>query len=441
MKKVLITNDFITSSKTIFVHRVLAFLKEILEKLKVEVHFDYEVFDESFIKEFCSLNNSEYNSNTKFYLPTFNPNEKSYDFLSNYISKFDLIIGYELSELTKKSIDFLGIKYLDVWLSPIRFLNDLRFCFYSNDENIHHIFCEYKFDIKKIFNKAKIITNNIRLGATEVNELPENSNLIVTQSMEDKSIVKNNKFLKLSDYREQLESICKKYTNNFILKHPNLNEKEFRKICEELSNEDIKPINFSGYKLLSSKNIIHLTGLSSSLLEEAKFFGKKITYLYKPVIDTNYIQPNDEIFNSGFWSKVLNLNSKINYKFIHHDNYFRDIFGKSWAYEGYLKNESSIYEYKVIIKFLTKLKELDNNTQYTLLGLGTISKFIIDYNLLKVKRVLEANAVCKKYKGIDVVSVNNIQRGENIIITPFYDASKVSQGIKSFRPMIHQINF
>ena len=50
MTKVLITNDFITSSKTIFVHRVLAFLKEILEKLKVEVHFDYEVFDESFIK-------------------------------------------------------------------------------------------------------------------------------------------------------------------------------------------------------------------------------------------------------------------------------------------------------------------------------------------------------------------------------------------------------
>ena len=205
MTKVLITNDFITSSKTIFVHRLLAFLKEILEKLKVEVHFDYEVFDESFIKEFCSLNNSEYNPNTKFYLPTFNPNEKSNNFLSNYISEFDLIIGYELSELTQKSIDVLGIKYLDVWLSPIRFLSDLKFCFYSNDEKIHRIFCEHKFDSEKIFNKAEIITNNFRAEATEVKGLSENSNLIVTQSTQDKSIIKSNKFLKLSDYREQLE--------------------------------------------------------------------------------------------------------------------------------------------------------------------------------------------------------------------------------------------
>ena len=142
-----------------------------------------------------------------------------------------------------------------------------------------------------------------------------------------------------------------------------------------------------------------------------------------------------------FWSKVLNLNIGINYNFIHHDNYFRDIFGKSWAYEEYLKNDTSIYEYKVILKFLNKLKELDNNTQYTLLGLGTISKFIIDHNLLDVKRVLEANADCDKYEGVDVVSTNNIERGENIIITPFYDASKVIQCIKSFRPKIHQINF
>ena len=95
----------------------------------------------------------------------------------------------------------------------------------------------------------------------------------------------------------------------------------------------------------------------------------------------------------------------------------------------------------MILKFLNRLKELDNNTEYTLWGLGTISKFIIDNNLLKVKRVVEANADCDKYEGIDVVTVNNIERGENIIVTPFYDASKVIHGIKSFRPKIHQINF
>lgn len=387
------------------------------------------------------MNEFEYKNSSKFLLHTFKPNQKSLDYVNSFINQFDLVIGYELSKCTREIIDSLNIKYIDVWLSPIRFLNDLKFCFSSNDIRINELFLKSKVDIQEIYSKANLITQNHLIENSDEDNTNNKSNMIVTQSLEDKSIIKDGRYLSLNDFHKELKQICSNYSINYILKHPNLSKKSFNKICDNIGVPNIEPIYGRGYQMLASKTLHHLIAISSSLLEEAKFFGKKITYLYKPVIDSNYILANEEIFSSNFWSKVLNLNLNLNHTFIHHDNYFRNILGKSWAYEEYLKNESSIYEYKVILKFLNKLKELDNNTEYTLLGLGTITKFIIDYNLLKVKRVLEANADCDKYAGIDVVSINNIERGENIIVTPFYDASKVIHGIKIFRPKIHQINF
>ena len=63
--------------------------------------------------------------------------------------------------------------------------------------------------------------------------------------------------------------------------------------------------------MLSRNEIKKVVAISSSVLYEAKFFGKDIEYLYQPVIDENYIIIYKEYFNTSFWIDILSLDNKI----------------------------------------------------------------------------------------------------------------------------------
>ena len=106
--------------------------------------------------------------------------------------------------------------------------------------------------------------------------------MIVTQSLEDKSIIKDGKYLNFDDFHQELKHICSNYSINYILKHPNLSKKDFNKICDNIGVPNIEPIYGRGYQMLTSKTLEHLTAISSSLLEEAKFFGKKLLIFTNP---------------------------------------------------------------------------------------------------------------------------------------------------------------
>ncbi|MCV4626815.1 hypothetical protein OFC18_32575, partial [Escherichia coli] len=49
--------------------------------------------------------------------------DKSVNYLGNFL-KNTFVIGYELSEQTKSILDKINIKYIDIWLHPIRFVDD-----------------------------------------------------------------------------------------------------------------------------------------------------------------------------------------------------------------------------------------------------------------------------------------------------------------------------
>ena len=141
VKKVLITHDFITSKNFDFIPRILFFIKKILSTFGAKVYFGDNLFDQNFQREFCSLNLVDPCHDGKFFLRQFSPNQDSLDYLKSFLDSFDLIIGYELSEITKESINSLQKRYIDIWLSPIRFLNDLNLLSSIRQANIIFLLC------------------------------------------------------------------------------------------------------------------------------------------------------------------------------------------------------------------------------------------------------------------------------------------------------------
>ena len=101
-----------------------------------------------------------------------------------------------------------------------------------------------------------------------------NGNLIVTQSLEDKSLVKGNHYLKLTDFKEEILSISQGFSCNYILKHPNLTETQFLRLLE-VSVPNLEVISGNACEILSS-HLRHLTSISSSLLEEANILEKTL---------------------------------------------------------------------------------------------------------------------------------------------------------------------
>ena len=156
-----------------------------------------------------------------------------------------------------------------------------------------------------------------------------NGNLIVTQSLEDKSL-KGNHYLKQPILKRNFEHKPRLFCN-YILKHPNLTKTQFLRLLEELSVPNLEVISGNAYEILSSRNLRHLTSISSSLLEEAKYFGKDITNLYQPVVDHRYVCLNQAIFKASFWQEIVGSPKCSAYVFIHHDNYFRNLFGSAWV--------------------------------------------------------------------------------------------------------------
>lgn len=437
MQKVLITHDFITSKSFDFIPRILFFIKKILSTFGVKVYFGDNLFDQNFQREFCSLNRVDPCQNGKFFLRQFSPNQDSLDYLGSFLNSFDLIIGYEFSEITKESINSLQKRYIDIWLSPIRFLNDLKFCLYSNDQKINKKLSKARLSSKKIFKKANQIIENRKIEKPENTRSDLGANLIVTQSLEDKSLVKDCKYLKLTDFKDEVSKICKSFSRNYILKHPNLTDTQFLKLVDDLDLPNLEVIKGNTYEILCSPNLKHLTSISSSLLEEAKYFGKDTTFLYQPVIDHRYICTNETIFKAAFWQEILDFSVNSPYVFIHHDNYLRNLFGSAWGYHSFLHSETNIFEYKSVVSYLKFLGSLDKSKEYFLYGTGTISKFVIENTDIKVVGLINRDKKQKKFCGIPVHEISQIQETMEIIITPSYDSERIKKDLRHLNSTLH----
>ncbi|WP_435655294.1 HAD family hydrolase [Brucella pituitosa] len=283
---------------------------------------------------------------THFYYNPDNISKDSIVYLKEFIPMGTIYIGYELSEQTRSIFDRADIRYVDIWLHPIRYLDDIIFGIGSNVKEIRSSLLEYDTDEYQYYMYADRLRVQAYKGwaRSEIN-VPANSALFVGQMLNDKSICCDGRMLSVLDFQDEFTNLVKTHENVLYSRHPYIRRGDEDILKYVLSFPNVTTTDLPTYSLLSHKNIKTVMGVSSSVLIEAKYFGKKSKILYKPVININkpveksdyYASIYNDLVNPAFWSdllsSVIETNDCTQSLFLSGKDKIRDMLGFYWSYK------------------------------------------------------------------------------------------------------------
>ena len=214
-----------------------------------------------------------------------------------------LELCFEEKEKLKETMPILNLS-----IHPVRFTDDIFFNFQTNSENLRRKLKKYEVNYEHFYHHADLIKASY-LKSGRKNAIRQNSLLLVGQTEKDKVIFNGKKYLSLLDYILKIKEIATSYDTLYFKPHPYA--KNSKHIYKTLKKEfkNVIMVHDNIYHLLSNDNILHIVGLNSSVLYEAKYFQKKVTFLYEHTFD---IGGNDmgiygDYFTSSFWSDILEI--------------------------------------------------------------------------------------------------------------------------------------
>jgi len=263
-------------------------------------------------KEFFALSGIELEDTLQFWFNPLKITQKSIDYLNTFLPKGSILIGYELGEPTRDVLKRAGIVYIDIWLHPIRFYDDILFGFSSNNKNVYEGIKPFHLSDDQFWLYADRLKIQLYKGfrRDEV-ELEENSCLLVGQTLEDKAICKEGRMLNLLDFKKEIEALSREYKRIYFSRHPFVKsgDEEILKWLKTIPNLELTDI--PSYFLISNKNIKKVVAISSSVVHEARFFGKKIDFFYKPIFtfgqrfEKDYLTIYHSFLSPHFWESAL----------------------------------------------------------------------------------------------------------------------------------------
>ncbi len=244
--------------------------------------------------------------------------EHSYNYLTQFISKEDIVIGMEMSASLCAVLDRIGITYINVAIHPFKLLDDIVLLFNSNNMKVNKALQIYALSEEKLYMQANYWCaklQDIEMREKRLAKLSDNSAIFIAQTSKDQSLVSNGKMLSILDFEEKIIDIQHKYSQLYYIPHPiEYPGKAIKNFLQK--RKIIKLDNINTYALLSADAVSYVFGISSSVLYEAQFFGKKADYLYKPLynicssgddknIEGAFISVYNEYLHSKFWSDIL----------------------------------------------------------------------------------------------------------------------------------------
>ena len=221
----------------------------------------------------------------------------------NYFGKYfdnSFIICHEMPPIFKKICEKLGLYYIDIRIHPVRYLDDHMFSMATNNPHVFEHLKQYLVN-EKIF---YLYANLYKTTADFYNlNIDENSALIVGQTNVDSALYENGKVHTIFEYEDQIKKLGNEYQTVYYKPHPfNGDLKEIYNFLKKYPF--IKIINDNIYYLLSDDNIKAVYAISSGVLTEAKYFGKKSYPFYKKFLDYSY--DKECKFSSNIYLTIMN---------------------------------------------------------------------------------------------------------------------------------------
>lgn len=262
--------------------------------------------------------------------------ESSKNYFYNHFN-FDILIGYELTDLTINLISELGIKYINIWLHPIRYLTDEIFILQTNVSEISNRLSAIQMDKRYFFIAADYIKILLKRDNPLLNIVNENSAAIFLQTHLDKTLRKKEGIISIRDFEKDIAHLSNLFKKIYVIEHPLDPENEDSLYLTSLKN--CEKISCNSYQLLCCENLNLVCTISSSIGTEAHFFGKNVIFFNKPVIDIfnplNF-SINYSIYDINLWEYlILGKSFKINnndFYLAQPKNMVRNVLNQYYAY-------------------------------------------------------------------------------------------------------------
>ncbi len=187
-----------------------------------------------------------------------------------------VVIGFELAELQKRLLTWMGIPWIDVNIHPYRFGPDVLFALASNhaavmDQLRAHHAEDAVFEPWADLMAATAIKLPPHLPLTE--EL-----LVIGQTRVDRALIRDGRLLDLADFAEPLHALAGREARLLFKPHP-YNADGFGLHDIGLPLARIREAAENVYMLLGQDAVRRVVGVSSSVVAEARFFGKEGVFL------------------------------------------------------------------------------------------------------------------------------------------------------------------
>ena len=224
-----------------------------------------------------------------------------------------VVVGFELPDVMIRLFQARGVPYLDLFIHPVRYLEDLFFGIRTNVAEMFEVLTRHAVPEELFHMQAGIHKATMR--RTPPLDIRRNTCLFVGQTPMDKSLLVNGNVLSVENFAEQIQQIARSSEKVYFKPHPyGSDEGQIMKILGGAGKAEITRANV--YHLLAQDNIQEVFGISSSVLHEAEYFGKKVTHLSKNRLNLygpqqtdfdpwTFVPVLDAFYNPRFWSELL----------------------------------------------------------------------------------------------------------------------------------------
>lgn len=225
-----------------------------------------------------------------------------------HIFRDSFVIGFELPPMLVHFLRRQGIGFVDVTLSPVRFMDDLTFSVSASAPEALEAIGAHALPepLQKL--AAGVVSAHV---AKHFPKPPRpDTLLVIMQTGFDRAVVEGKRFVTLRDYMDELEEIARDYSAVLVKQHPLEPQPEIRDmlLCS-LPYAEVTEENF--YRLVSHRNLRGVAALSSSCIFEARFFGKR-QHALMPGVDFSrspaglpICDVGDALLTPDFWRDVL----------------------------------------------------------------------------------------------------------------------------------------
>ena len=270
------------------------------------IQFDYVKFF-----SFYGINYSKNSWGELYYNCDYN--KEAYEYVQS-VFKDSLVISYEMDACILNILDYFKIPYIDMYISPVRFMEDQLFSITSNFEDVYKKILQYKLPEEQIYLHANYLITFYR--QKYCNKIQRNKAvLFIGQTAFDRSLIhpKTGEIYSILNHKDVFREAVDGYSKILYKRHPKAsNDSPVLEYLKTLGDVEIVEDNF--YEMCSRPDIQKVVAISSGGLIEAKYFGKETQALLHPSVNLQdgtgfdkekYINVYEHFFSLHFWADVL----------------------------------------------------------------------------------------------------------------------------------------